>query len=237
MGTGVDEPQPLRSPLLCWHESLVSARTDPLVSLSTDGAFIATDRPVPAGTPLFLELSQEEEGARAEVDAVAVAGAGPEPGFAVRFVALDDEARRFIATRLSEERRAREPGATLVPTSVEADATSDVELLPPPSPGAPARPSAAPLVSVAAIELEASSDDVPLTAADLSPPVPEAQSPVREDAIELEGLSLDTAAFDVLPAPSAPVGHGVELDLGLATEAPAAAPATTPATELELDLG
>ena len=233
MGTGVDEPQPLRSPLLCWHESLVSARTDPLVSLSADGAFIATDRPVPAGTPLFLELSQEEEGARAEVDAVAVAGAGPEPGFAVRFVALDDEARRFIATRLSEERRAKEPGATLVPTSIEADATSDVELLPPPSPGAAARPSALSLVPVAPIELPASSDDVPLTAADLSPPVPEAQSPVREDAIEFDGLSLDTAAFDVLPAPSAPVSHGLELDLGLATTAPA----TAPATELELDLG
>ncbi|MCC7112288.1 MAG: hypothetical protein IT382_23555, partial [Deltaproteobacteria bacterium] len=84
-----------------------------------------------------------------------------------------------------------------------------------------------------AIELEASSDDVPLTAADLSPPVPEAQSPVREDAIELDGLSLDTAAIDVLPAPSAPVSHGLELDLGLATTAPA----TAPATELELDLG
>ena len=245
MGTGVDEPQPLRSPLLCWHESLVSARTDPLVSLSADGAFIATDRPVPAGTPLFLELSQEEEGARAEVDAVAVAGAGPEPGFAVRFVALDDDARRFVAARLAEERRAREPDVTLIPTSVEADATSDVELLPPPGPIAP------PARAVAPIELEAADDEVRLTAADLSPPVPEAQSPARDDAIELEGLSLDTAAFDELPAPSAPAGPSVGLDVDLDARLDAESnaeldaeldvdrgrAAAAPATEVELDLG
>lgn len=223
MATGVDEPQPLRSPLLCWHESLVSARTDTLVALSADGAFIATDRPVPAGTPLFLELSQDEEGVRAEVDAVAVAGAGPEPGFAVRFVALDDDARRFVAARLAEERRAREPGVTQIPSSVEADATSDVELLPPPA------PIAAPARTVAPIELEADSGEAPLTAEDLSPPVPEAQSPTRDDAIELEGLSLDTAAFDEPAAARAPVVAAVELDLGRAAGAPA--------TELELDLG
>ncbi len=118
MAPVVDEPQRLRTPLQCWHESLVSARTDPLVVLSADGAFIATDRPVPVGTPMFLELSAHGDGPGAEVDAVAIAGAGPAHGFAVRFVALDDAARRFIAAQLAEEQRASAPDATLVPREV-----------------------------------------------------------------------------------------------------------------------
>ena len=47
----------LKSPLPCWHESVASARTDPLVTLSVHGGHIETPRPVPPGTPLFLELS------------------------------------------------------------------------------------------------------------------------------------------------------------------------------------
>ncbi|MBI1944710.1 MAG: hypothetical protein HYS27_03385 [Deltaproteobacteria bacterium] len=246
----VDEPLRLRTPLHCWHESLVSARTDPLVALSTDGAFIATDRPVPVGTPLFLELSDEGRPAGAEVDAVAIAGAGPAPGFAVRFVALDDEARRFIAERLVEAERAAEPGATVVPR----EAFDEEATLPPP----PARPT----VQVAPIEL--SFDDAtatPLSPEDLAPVVPEAQAPERYDAIELaepalgdgtgavpEPVAAATAADEETTAPEPPgrlfdealaLARGVELELeppAMAAMPPPAqpapaAPAPVPETE------
>lgn len=236
MASGVDEPRPLLTPLQCWHESLVSARTDPLVALSADGAFIATDRPVPTGTPLFLELSVDEEGARAEVDAVAVAGEGPEAGFAVRFLALDDDARRFIAEHLREEERARSPGATRIPSSIDApssldaDATSSVDLLPPPVAEPPAqRPSAPVLVPVAPIELSLDdSDAAPLSAADLTPTVPEAQAPARADAIELSDLGFDTAAFETMPAPLEAKAPALELPL-------ASEEAFEPVGDLELE--
>ena len=98
-----DDTVPLGTPLPCWHESLASARTDPLVALSVDGAVIATDRPLPPGMPVFLEVTLGET--RAQIDAVAVGASGNGVrGFAVDFLSLDDTTRTWIEARLEAER-------------------------------------------------------------------------------------------------------------------------------------
>lgn len=96
----------LKSPLPCWHESLASARTDPLVSLSLQGGHIETSRPVPPGTPVFLELSlgQSLGAEKAEIDAVAEAPRPGNPsGFFVRFLRMDERARAWMEERLRLE--------------------------------------------------------------------------------------------------------------------------------------
>lgn len=223
MAPVVDELQRLRIPLQCWHESLVSARTDPLVALSVDGAVIATDRPVPVGTPLFLELSSSDEAPGAEVDAVAIDGGGDEKGFAVRFVALDNAARRFIAARLAEEERAAAPDATLVPQEVQIAPAGSATV---------EEPHEAPLQKPAArgpvVPLELSLDDAaaaPLSVDDLASLVPEAEAPSRLDAIELELGDTDEpaplpVAEEVVSLPSSPRPAATEEEAPLAAVAP-----------------
>ena len=90
----------LRVPLACWHESLESARTDPLTQLSEDGAFLLTDRPLTVGLPVFLELrlGTASNAAIGQIDAVVTAkrNGDAEAGFDVRFVDLDDALRVWI---------------------------------------------------------------------------------------------------------------------------------------------
>lgn len=134
-----DESVRLRAPLRCWHESLVSARADALITLSREGAFIATSRPVPAGTELFLEISLDGNGATAELDAVAVAAATSDEGFAVRFLGIDDRARDLLERVLSAER----PPALVVPAPS----------LPPPS-LPPSLTTAAPVVAAGSVAVD-----------------------------------------------------------------------------------
>ncbi|MDP2345862.1 MAG: hypothetical protein Q8O67_33290 [Deltaproteobacteria bacterium] len=87
--------RPLARPLLCWHESRHSARTDLVVSLSMSQAFIATDRPLPPGTPVYLDLDIDNGGAA--IDAVASdLQAEGSAGFGVDFVTVDERALSFL---------------------------------------------------------------------------------------------------------------------------------------------
>lgn len=85
----------LKTPLLCWHESLLSARNDALVALSTESARISTTRPLPPGTAVFLEL----EGG-ASIDAITTEG--DSGGFVVEFVTVDDAATQLIDRALRD---------------------------------------------------------------------------------------------------------------------------------------
>jgi hypothetical protein len=95
----------LHVPLLCWHESLASARTDPLIALGPSLGYIATERPLPVGTAVFLELSlgHASHAARAPIDGVVVGAEGPADlkGFSVRFVAVDDAVETWIGRHLA----------------------------------------------------------------------------------------------------------------------------------------
>lgn len=97
---------PLAAPLACWHESLLSARSDRVVALGAESAFIASERPLPVGTRVFLELSlgHASNAAKGEIDAVVVeGGANGVSGFRVRFVGLDDAIRTWIARTLAPD--------------------------------------------------------------------------------------------------------------------------------------
>ncbi|HEY1100909.1 MAG TPA: hypothetical protein VGF99_18360, partial [Myxococcota bacterium] len=85
----------LKTPLLCWHESLLSARNDALVALSTESARISTTRPLPPGTAVFLEL----EGG-ASIDAITTEG--DSGGFVVEVVTVDDAATQLIDRALRD---------------------------------------------------------------------------------------------------------------------------------------
>jgi hypothetical protein len=91
MSRGFD-PIPV-PPTPCWHESVFSARTDSIVALSMQGAHIATTRPLPPGTAVFLEL-----GDNAGIDAVTVFA--DDAGFSVDFVSVDAAAKDVIAAAL-----------------------------------------------------------------------------------------------------------------------------------------
>ena len=109
--TQSDRPIRLHTPLPCWHESLLSARTDIVVALAADGAFVATSRPLPAGTLVFLEL--EPSNRPGGIDAIVIADREGfadehEDGFAVRFVHVDKEAADLIDDTLLGERRRAE---------------------------------------------------------------------------------------------------------------------------------
>ena len=115
-------PLPLKTPLLCWHESLASARNDALIALSPHGARIATTRPLPAGTAVFLEL----EGG-AGIDAVTT-DEGDSTGFVVEFVTIDDAAAVLIERALRDSRVDVDDRAPLPPRNV----TRPAALLSPP---------------------------------------------------------------------------------------------------------
>lgn len=126
--------RPLHVPLLCWHESLHSARTDPLVALSEDAGFIATERPVPVGTPVFLELAlgHASNAARAQIDAVVVSGDAPVEmaGFSVRFVDVDAAVLTWIQHHLVAAVSKR---ASVAPTTVPDVPRWAPEAMPPPT--------------------------------------------------------------------------------------------------------
>lgn len=91
----------LRTPLMCWHESLYAARTDRLLSLGEQGAELATDAPIPLGAALYLEfpMGQKPDAPLAQVDAVVtrlIAGVGVE----LSFVAVPPDAHAFVRTRV-----------------------------------------------------------------------------------------------------------------------------------------
>ncbi len=95
MSSGPD-PIPV-TPTPCWHESVLSARTDSIVALSMQSAHIKTSRPLPPGTAVFLEL-----GENAGIDAVSVNAF--DDGFAVDFVTVDAAARDIIAAAINAAR-------------------------------------------------------------------------------------------------------------------------------------
>lgn len=127
-------PQPLKTPLLCWHESLSSARNDALVALSADSARIATTRPLPTGTAVYLEL----EGG-AGIDAVATALDAT--GFIVEFVTVDDAAAVLIERALRDnaddrvpqpfERTVSRPAAILSPPTAPTDFSAHNDVVEP----------------------------------------------------------------------------------------------------------
>jgi hypothetical protein len=96
----------LQESFSCWHESTFSARSDPATSIWEEGLSIATARPVPAGTPIFLELSLgSADGAPlAEIDAIVIdgPGTGDESGFTVEFVEIAEETLAWIRSLTPE---------------------------------------------------------------------------------------------------------------------------------------
>ncbi len=90
-------PQLLSTPLPCWHESLVSARTDLIVALSPRSARITTTRPLPAGTAVYLELGDD-----ATIDGVTTDG-GSDDSFVVAFITVDDAASTIIKSTLDKQ--------------------------------------------------------------------------------------------------------------------------------------
>lgn len=89
----------LSTPLPCWHESLHAARTDLIVGLSPRRARIATGRPLPVGTPVFLELGHD-----AGIDAIAIDSDAD--AFVVEFITVDAAAAALIARTLAGPRPA-----------------------------------------------------------------------------------------------------------------------------------
>lgn len=87
---------------------MLSARHDLVVALSDRRARIATDRPLPAGTAVFLEFADG-----ACVDAIATDG-GDDAGFVVEFVAVDPRAAEIMAHAL----RPAVPAVTAPPVPV-----------------------------------------------------------------------------------------------------------------------
>jgi hypothetical protein len=108
------EPVRLLEPLPCWHESRLSARVDSIIALSSSLALIATDRPLPPGTPVYLELDTPQ--GKAGVDAVAIEEQAG--GFTVEFIAVDADAgdvldaaqRRAAAASTPDDARADDFG-------------------------------------------------------------------------------------------------------------------------------
>jgi hypothetical protein len=116
----------LDRPLACWHESLHSARTDRMVSLGEQGGFIETDRPLPAGAEVFLELhlGHASNAARGEIDGLVVDNGGKPAGthgFEVQFLDLDDAVRLWIRRHIGLE-PARASFTQDVPTRELAEA-------------------------------------------------------------------------------------------------------------------
>ncbi len=143
--------RPLNVPLLCWHESTCSARTDPLVALAQDAGFIATDRPVPVGTPVFLELAlgHASNAARAQIDGVVVSGDAPVEmaGFVVRFVDVDSAVLTWIERHLQSA--AQKKAAAAPPPSSPSAPLPAAAREPPPFEPAVAEPAPAPPAAAA----------------------------------------------------------------------------------------
>jgi hypothetical protein len=180
----------LPAPLACWHESLLSARTDRVVALACDSAIVETSRPLPVGTRVFLELSlgQASNAARGEIDAVVVDGTLPgREGFRVRFVELDEALRTWIAHFLN-------PPEAVSPSPTWS---LDDEM------GAPERPLVVAPLDVPQVFV------APASPAPIDVPSPQ---PTRTPAPVLDAASSFDPFADILtPAPIAPAD--VPLDL------------------------
>jgi hypothetical protein len=95
----------LTSPVPCWHESLYAARTDVIVRLSARRALLATARPVPVGTLVFLELGHD-----AGIDGIVVANDADT--FLVEFITVDTGAAAVIASALQTTARSAIGGSS-----------------------------------------------------------------------------------------------------------------------------
>ena len=180
-----DGPRLLQQPLACWHESMHSARTDPLLAVSKDSGFVQTDRPIPAGTNVFLEVDLGDIGT-AEMDAVVVwadvPGLEDVSGFGLRFVDVDPRFASWLAD------------AAFASATAEPAAFDDVIDEPPAPPAASADDA-----------LDALGEPAPAPAAfdDVidEPPAPPAAS--ADDALDALGESAP-AAFDPFGGDAAP---------------------------------
>ncbi len=217
----------LTTPLPCWHESRCSARTDLVVSLSMSSAFIATDRPLPPGTPVYLDLDVDNGGAA--IDGVSVASAEQGNGFAVEFVSVDERAQGFLQALLGVAHGPRRvplprsytptsPGGPPLLSSEESSATRGGK--------APlARPEAGGVLGTA-----------PHTPA----PVREAMRmalPSRITESQLQALPIEAPPPPVEPAPTTLAPAEIAWDVGVPVAGrpqPVATPASSPMPGLSL---
>jgi hypothetical protein len=99
---------PLRAPVPCWHESAHSARTDAIVGLNAEGAFLQTQRPLPVGTTVFLEILRGDE--RIEVDGEVIDGdLLGQTGFVVRFTSPERALLHMVDELLNLRSQGDEP--------------------------------------------------------------------------------------------------------------------------------
>jgi hypothetical protein len=242
------EPQPLKTPLLCWHESLASARNDALVALSTDAARIATTRPLAAGTAVYLEL----EGG-AGIDGVATAL--DSTGFIVEFVAVDDAASVLIARALRDndpvvndpvvddevahvgERPALRPAAILSPPVAPEVATPGPVLV---SAAPVVRPVVAPPAVPESVTLAAEPERVVVAPVpeDIFAPTERVVVPVRDEVSIADALRFElNDDDDAVVAPArAPAQLVPDFEAAVpGDDAPAPAPIVEPFDDLHSD--
>ena len=227
--------------LTVWHESLFSAREDLASELSETGVVIHTDRPLPVGTHVFVELPARPGEIRAGADAE-VQDTTP-GGMRVVFRELDEAARaevmRLAVSAPSHVAASQRPAATPPRTKPTATAAA-------PSPPPPEEPTlldqdlgslpdevTAPDGNVAAMDddvtqqapgVSAFANQVteagrPLPSADTAPPVAHDEATLAD--VPATPVPTGESAVEP-PAPRAATGPFDEL---LETAAPADAPA------------
>jgi hypothetical protein len=105
----------LAAPQSCWHESLLSARTDAVVAVSHDSIFVQTTRPLPVGTRVFVEWMRGSGSAplTAQLDAVVVAANTAFTGFRLYFTAPD------VSTQMALRDLADGRAARLAPEPID----------------------------------------------------------------------------------------------------------------------
>ncbi|MFZ9887698.1 MAG: hypothetical protein ACO3JL_09365, partial [Myxococcota bacterium] len=110
----------LEAPVSCWHESRRSARHDPVVAVSEEVLFIATERPLPTGTEVFFELPLGPAGGPPMVELDAVVVSVPERpsanGFAARLLGVEPAVRAWLKAKAEERATTLRPPAFASPT-------------------------------------------------------------------------------------------------------------------------
>ena len=96
----VSSATPPAGRLRVWHESLLPpAREDDATALSTSGVAVLTLRPLPVGTPVFLELPSMDGGPPTALDGqVSQSGLGR---MQVRFSSVDEVTRARIEAAMA----------------------------------------------------------------------------------------------------------------------------------------
>ncbi|MBI5498166.1 MAG: hypothetical protein HY904_24400 [Deltaproteobacteria bacterium] len=193
-----------------WHESLLSAREDSLAGLGPAGLQVLTQRPLPAGTRVFLELPSVDGTPRTGVDGEVLSSGGGvmEVTFTAPDAAVLARVRQLLATApaLADRVEPSPESPALPPESVEPPESPPEEAAP------PAEPVAAPVA-----DFFAEPTPPPAAVADFSlePPAGTAASaPV-------------TDFFAEPPAPPAPPTE--EALFGVLSEVPATPPPELPA--------